>query len=57
MTSDLQDILRNAIKMKIGEVLTCPGLTVSRAARATLPNDRRNTDRDILLSSSDDDDN
>ena len=26
------------------------------AARATLPNDRRNTDRDIVISSSDDDD-
>ena len=26
------------------------------AARATLPNDRRNTDRYIVLSSSDDDD-
>ena len=41
-----QDIFRNAIKMEIGEVLTCPGMTV--------PNDRRNTDIEIVLSNSDD---
>ena len=45
--------------MEIGEVLTCPVLTVlftTYWCQQQLPNDRSNTDRDILLSSSDVDD-
>ena len=44
--------------MEIGEVLTCRGLTVlfiTCWCQQKLPNDRRNTEREIMLSSSDDD--
>ena len=62
-------LFRNSIKMEIREVMTCPGIAVpstrcwcqqqdiynTGAAHATLPNDRRNTNKDIVSSSSDND--
>ena len=43
-------------KIKISELRSrCMELYNTWAARATLPKDRRNSDRDIVISSSDDD--